>query len=401
MGAAIDAGSTGEKVEVTLNRVILLLLAVGVVAAIGLGFVGFSANRILSAKPVPLWQAGSPASLAIMAAGFGLLIAGALGRPRRFAHVATLTGATLVFLAAFATAGATATALVAKAASSTARVSLGGAFWVIIVMSSLAIAESLKRLESGLALRLFFGIATAGVLAAMAMSGWFDDLSLVREWANRREEYGVAVGEHIRLVLSALAIALAIGLPIGILATVRPALAGRIFAVLNLIQTIPSIALFGLLIGPLTALSEAVPGLRDLGVRGIGFTPALIALVLYGLLPIARNTHAGLLSVPASAIETARGMGMTSFQIITRVSVPLALPILLAGLRIVTVQLIGLTVVAALIGAGGLGSFVFVGLGQTAADLVLLGALSAILLALVADAALRLLTLASERAVGA
>jgi osmoprotectant transport system permease protein len=179
-----------------------------------------------------------------------------------------------------------------------------------------------------------------------------------------------------------------------VLTTVRRGLARRIFAVLSLIQTIPSIALFGLLIGPLTVLSDAIPALRDLGVRGIGYAPALIALVLYSLLPIARNTEVGFLGVPASVIDAARGMGMTRLQVMTRVSVPLALPVLLAGLRIVTVQLIGLTVVAALIGAGGLGSFVFLGLGQTATDLVLLGAISAILLALVADAALRLLAVA-------
>ena len=114
-------------------------------------------------------------------------------------------------------------------------------------------------------------------------------------------------------------------------------------------------------------------------------------------LPIARNVVAGLENVPVAAIETARGMGMTPLQIVTRISLPLALPILMAGLRIVTVQLVGLTVVAALIGAGGFGSFVFIGLGQTANDLVLLGALSAILLALAADVLLRFLTLVAAR----
>jgi osmoprotectant transport system permease protein len=169
-------------------------------------------------------------------------------------------------------------------------------------------------------------------------------------------------------------------------------MARRTFAILSLVQTIPSIALFGLLIGPLTALSETFPWLREIGVRGIGYTPALIALVLYSLLPIARNTEVGFLGVPPAVVDAARGMGMTGFQIMTRVSIPLALPVLLAGLRIVTVQLIGLTVVAALIGAGGLGSFVFAGLGQYATDLVLLGALPAILLALAADFLLQILS---------
>ena len=123
----------------------------------------------------------------------------------------------------------------------------------------------------------------------------------------------------------------------------------------------------------------------------------MIALVLYGLLPIARNTQAGLLSVPASVTDAARGMGLTPRQVVTSVSLPLALPSLLAGLRIVTIQTIGMGVVAALIGAGGLGSFVFLGLGQTAIDLVLLGALSTIALALAADALLSALSLLATR----
>jgi osmoprotectant transport system permease protein len=225
----------------------------------------------------------------------------------------------------------------------------------------------------------------------MALGGVFDDLSIAREFANRRALFAAALGQHLGLVAAALAASLAIGVPLGILAHERRRAGGRIFAVLNVVQTIPSIALFGVLIGPLTALSEALPALRAAGLRGIGFAPALIALVLYALLPVARNVEAGLGSVPPAAREAAIGMGMTGRQVLFRIALPLATPVLFAGLRIVTVQTIGLTVVAALIGAGGLGSFVFLGLGQTANDLVLLGALATIFLALGADTLLRLL----------
>jgi len=305
-----------------------------------------------------------------------------------------LAGATIVFVGTFAAAGDAATALVHAAASPSARVSLGGGFWVIVLASALAMIEAMNRLGIPVALRFLAGVLVAAILAGFAAMGWFDDLSIVREWANRRDQYASALTEHIELVLAALVVALLIGVPLGVLATAQRNLSRRVFVILSLIQTIPSIALFGLLIGPLTVLSDAVPWLRDLGVRGIGFAPALIALVLYSLLPIARNTEVGFLGVPPAVVDAARGMGMTRLQIMTRVSVPLALPVLLAGLRIVTVQLVGLAVVAALIGAGGLGSFVFLGLGQTATDLVLLGAISAILLALIADAALRLLAIA-------
>ena len=390
-----------DKGRATPNRVILLLVVVGIAGALGLGFVGFSPNRILSAKTVSLWVAVSPAFLGVIGVALALLLVGAVGRGGRLAPLAALPGAMLLFLADLVAAGSAATALLQDAASPAARVSLGGGFWVLLVVAFLAMAEALQRLNVGLALRILLGLAILFDLALLASGHWFDDLSIVREWANRKEAYAAAFGDHIRLVLSALALAVAIGVPLGLAATRSAVRSGRIFTVLSLVQTIPSIALFGLLIGPLTALSEAVPGLREIGVRGIGFTPALIALTLYGLLPIARNTETGVKGVPAAAIDAARGMGMTALQITTRVSLPLALPTLLAGLRIVTVQLVGLTVVAALIGAGGFGSFVFLGLGQTATDLVLLGALSAIVLALVADAALRLLTLAATRAFAA
>ena len=166
---------------------------------------------------------------------------------------------------------------------------------------------------------------------------------------------------------------------------------------LNLLQTIPSIALFGLLIVPLSALAAAVPALAALGVGGIGPAPAIIALILYALLPVVRNTVAGSPGSMPAVVDAARGMGMTRRQLFWQVELPLASPLLLAGLRIVTVQAIGLAVVAALIGAGGLGSFVFEGLGQYAADLVLLGALPAIVLALAADFLLQILAEAAAR----
>lgn len=378
----------------TGRNVVLVLLAVGLAGGLGLAFVGLAPNRILSSKPLSLFAAARPGFVGLLGAGLALIIVGAGARARRVAGPAVLAGATIVFVGTFAAAGDAATALVHAAASGSARVSLGGGFWVIVLASALAMIEAMNRLGIPVALRFLAGVLVAAILAGFAAMGWFDDLSIVREWANRRDQYASALTEHIELVLAALVVALLIGVPLGVLATAQRNLSRRVFVILSLIQTIPSIALFGLLIGPLTVLSDAVPWLRDLGVRGIGFAPALIALVLYSLLPIARNTEVGFLGVPPAVVDAARGMGMTRLQIMTRVSVPLALPVLLAGLRIVTVQLVGLAVVAALIGAGGLGSFVFLGLGQTATDLVLLGAISAILLALIADAALRLLAIA-------
>nr|WP_253938139.1 ABC transporter permease [Hahella sp. HN01] len=165
-----------------------------------------------------------------------------------------------------------------------------------------------------------------------------------------------------------------------------------LFGVLSVVQTIPSLALFGLLIAPLSYLANEFGWLRAIGVQGIGFTPALIALIGYSLLPMTRNAYVALTGTPEPVLEAARGMGMNESQVFLQVRLPLAAPVILEGLRIMTVQTIGLTAVAALIGAGGMGTFIFQGLGQAAMDLVLLGAIPTILFALAADALFAFLT---------
>jgi osmoprotectant transport system permease protein len=238
-------------------------------------------------------------------------------------------------------------------------------------------------------------IVSGAVLLGIA--GTFDALSIAREYASHRQLFGDELERHISLVGVSVAGAVVIGFPVGVMVVRQPGLRGPVFAGLNILQTIPSIALFGLLIVPLSALVAAVPRLAALGIAGIGVAPALIALVLYALLPIVRNTSAGLAGVDSAIIEAGRGMGLSRRQIFWRVELPLALPVLLAGLRIVTVQAIGLAVVAALIGAGGLGTFVWDGLGQYALDLVLLGALPAIFLALAADFVLQIVSAVLRR----
>jgi osmoprotectant transport system permease protein len=272
------------------------------------------------------------------------------------------------------------------------RVSAGAAFWVIAGCAALAVADALQRLRAGALLTAAVVTALCAGTASLALSGYFDALSIAREYSTRHALFAAALYRHIALVAGSVGPALAIGFPLGVTAARKPNLQGPLFAGLNLLQTIPSIALFGLLIIPLSALANAVPQLAALGVGGIGPAPAIIALILYALLPIVRNTNAGISGVDPAAIDAARGVGLTQRQIFWRIEFPLALPILMAGLRVVTVQTIGLAVVAALIGAGGLGTFVFEGLGQYALDLVLLGALPAIGLALTVDFLLRMVS---------
>jgi osmoprotectant transport system permease protein len=374
------------------NQVLFVLVIVEVAAVVLSGFVGEAPNRLVSGRPVPLWAAAGTLPTAGIAVLGAALAAACLIRPSRALHCAVAMFAAALLVLVLAAAGEAAASLLAQGASPATRISLGPAFWVIGACAALAVGDALQRLRAGIIAQMVAVAGLASGLLLMAASGTFDALSLAKEYDIHRQVFADAMARHMTLVGASVGAAAAIGFPLGVAVAKRPGLQGPVFAVLNILQTIPSIALFGLLIVPLSALVAAVPRLATFGVGGIGVTPAIIALVLYALLPVVRNTSVGLTGVDSAAIEAGRGMGMSPGQIFREIELPLALPVLLAGLRIVTVQAIGLAVVAALIGAGGLGAFVFEGLGQYAVDLVLLGALPAIFLALGADFMLQILT---------
>jgi osmoprotectant transport system permease protein len=378
------------------NDVVAVLLALGLAAALTLGFVTLAPNRLVSGRPIGLMAAADPRLAALIAALAAALLATSLLPAGRWLHRGAAILAGGLVLVVLAAAGAAASAL-AAGQPALARISLGAGFWVLLAGSALAIIDALQRAAAGPLERLCVAAVVIGGALAMAKAGSFDALSLAHEYLARREVFAAAVVRHIILVAAAVGPAVLIGFPLGVAAARRPRLQGPLFAALNMLQTIPSIALFGLLIVPLSALSAAIPALAALGIGGVGPAPAIIALILYALLPVTRNSTVGIAGVDRGVIDAARGMGMTRHQLFWHVELPLALPLLLAGLRIVTVQTIGLAVVAALIGAGGLGSFVFAGLGQYAADLVLLGALPAIGLALAADFFLKMLAATARR----
>ena len=188
----------------------------------------------------------------------------------------------------------------------------------------------------------------------------------------RRAELTALTAQHLVLVTVSTAIAVAIGLPLGIAMTRSPRLARPLLAMANLAQTVPSLALFGFLI-PIPFLG------------GIGARTAIVALVLYAPLPILRNTYIGILQVDAAVIEAATGLGMTAGQRLRLVELPLALPVILAGIRIAAVVSVGTATIAAAIGAGGLGTYVFRGIATVDTRLILAGAIPSALLALLAD----------------
>jgi osmoprotectant transport system permease protein len=387
---AVSAAARSRRGRIH-NLVLPVLAAAAAAAVLAGGFVTLAPNRLVSGRPIGLFAAADARlGIAITAIGL-LLLATALVPPTRALHRATAALAGLALLLVLAAAGQEATTLSAGAPA-LARISLGAGFWVLFGAAALALVDGLQRAGAGPGERLAVAATLGLAIAAMAHAGLFDALSLAREYHARQPAFAAALLRHIVLVAAGVGPAVLIGVPLGIAAARRPGWQGPLFAVLNLLQTIPSIALFGLLLEPLSGLATALPGVAAVGIGGVGPAPAIIALILYALLPIVRNTLAGVTGVDAAVVDAARGMGMTRRQLLWRVELPLALPLLVAGLRIVTVQAVGLAVVAALIGAGGLGSFVFEGLGQYATDLVLLGALPAILLALAADFLLQTLS---------
>lgn len=179
-------------------------------------------------------------------------------------------------------------------------------------------------------------------------------------------------GQHLILVLVPIAIAVLIGVPLGIVATRQPYLGKPILGFANVMQTIPSLALFGFLL-PIPLIG------------GIGARTAIVALILYALLPIIRNTYIGITNVDPAIREAGRGMGMSDRQLLLQVELPLAFSVILAGIRVATVIGIGVATIAAAIGAGGLGEFIFRGVAIVDNELILAGAIPAAIMALAAD----------------
>jgi osmoprotectant transport system permease protein len=200
-------------------------------------------------------------------------------------------------------------------------------------------------------------------------------MSVLRYMANHRHEVATLATEHFWLVLISMLLAVAIGVPLGILLTRRPAWKAVVLGTNNVIQTIPSLALFGLLLP-----------MPWLGVRAGRL--AVSALTLYALLPIVRNTYTGIAGVSPATREAGLAMGLTSSQLLWHLELPLAFPVMLAGIRVATVITVGVATIAAAIGAGGLGEFIFRGLAMVDNNVILAGAVPAAAMALAADLAL-------------
>ncbi|SAC07272.1 binding-protein-dependent transport systems inner membrane component [Enterobacter hormaechei] len=364
------------------NRVLLLLACVAI-AAVALPFVNVAPNRLVSGEPRALWQIWSFTPL-LLGAALASTVALAFW-PGRAALWLTLLLSEALFIVLFWSAGQAATQM-ASVESPLARTSIGSGLWLWLALCLLVCSEAIRRLTPLPVWRWLLNAQFWVIPLLILFSGDLNQLSLLKEYANRQEVFDNALAQHLTILFGTLIPALLLGVPLGIGCYRHPSRQGAVFTVLNVIQTIPSVALFGLLIAPLAGLVKSFPALAAAGIAGTGLTPALFALVLYALLPLVRGVVAGLSQVPPDVLESAHAMGMSARQCFWKIQLPLALPLLVRSLRVVTVQTVGMAVIAALIGAGGFGALVFQGLLSSALDLVLLGVVPTIALAVVLDA---------------
>ncbi|CAM6260577.1 TPA: ABC transporter permease [Enterobacter hormaechei subsp. steigerwaltii] len=364
------------------NRVLLLLACVAI-AAVALPFVNVAPNRLVSGEPRALWQIWSFTPL-LLGAALASTVALAFW-PGRAALWLTLLLSEALFIVLFWSAGQAATQM-ASVESPLARTSIGSGLWLWLALCLLVCSDAIRRLTPLPVWRWLLNAQFWVIPLLILFSGDLNQLSLLKEYANRQEVFDNALAQHLTILFGTLIPALLLGVPLGIGCYRHPSRQGAVFIVLNVIQTIPSVALFGLLIAPLAGLVKSFPALAAAGIAGTGLTPALIALVLYALLPLVRGVVAGLSQVPPDVLESAHAMGMSARQCFWKIQLPLALPLLVRSLRVVTVQTVGMAVIAALIGAGGFGALVFQGLLSSALDLVLLGVVPTIALAVVLDA---------------
>jgi osmoprotectant transport system permease protein len=390
MGDRANKELTGDDGQARRGSPAQALLS-GVCLAVlwSLPFLNVASNRLVSGVPVYLLSLLQGGAWGFAGPLIGLFVLAWL-RQRRWVIWMSLAMSTLL-IPGLVWLAATQATQVALTQSAMARSALGGGFWLSGLLLGLIAMVALQRLRAGSWLRLLVLLVAGLPVGTLVAMGVCDDLSIMREYANRPEVFAQAISRHLQIVGVAMAMTLCLGLPLGWAAHRYGGVGQSLLPLLNIIQTIPSIALFGLLMAPLALLAVTWPAFARMGLSGVGLAPAVIALTLYSLLPVVRGTLAGLAQVPSSVMHAALGLGLSGWQCFWQVEVPLALPVVLGGVRTATVQAVGLTAVTALIGAGGLGAIMFEGLFSSAQDLVLLGVVPMVVMGVLADAGFRLL----------
>ncbi len=354
--------------SLTTSRALPLAAAgLAVAALVALPVLTLAPNRLVPGAPVGIGLPGLGLGLLALVAAL-ILAAPASARTSRLALAAALAAWCGLVLA---TGQGAAGLLAGKPAA--ARAVLGSGAWL-------------------------GGLALAGLTAAAARAvfprggGLLDSLSLTVEYRARAGAVNAAFLQHLGLAGAALGLALAVSVPLALL-RLRDGPASRfVDGLLNGVQVVPALAFFAALVAGLSGLLALVPALRGLGLSAIGPVPAVIGTAAYLCLPLVRGLAAGLAAADPAVLQAARAMGLTPGATLLRVRLPLGAPVIAGALRVAAVQSVGLATLGGLVGAGGLGAVVFEGMAQFAQDLILLGALPVIGLALAVDAGLALLT---------
>lgn len=264
-----------------------------------------------------------------------------------------------------------------------ARISLSSGYWLVFA-GILMLQSGAPRGGVLMSLTVLFSLAVLGF-------GLAPHLALYKEFMNIEVTFYAELRRHLTLSLASVVVALLPGILLGYICHRHQRLREWILGTVNLFQVAPTLSLLGLIMIPLTFLSRNIPLVAELGIRGVGFAPAFIVLTLYCLLPITANAFSGFDQVETAVVDSALAMGMTRRQIFRQVLFPLALPVIFSGIRTAVTQNVGNTILAGLIGGGGMGALIFLGLSQSATDLVILGTIPVVLMALILDAVFKLL----------
>lgn len=377
---------TRTKASPTWPAAWLPLAAAGLAAAAlaGLPFLTLAPNRLVPGSPVGSGGAGMVASA--LAVGAALLPAEAARPWRAWTALAAALFAWGVLLVGL---GHEAAGLLAGQKPA-ARAALGSGGWLALLALAGLAAETgravLPRRGGLLAVLLLLGLT-----AVVAGAGVLDSLSLAVEYRARAGAVTAAVLQHLGLAGASLGLALLVSVPLALLRLRDGPGARLVDGVVSGIQVVPALALFAALVAGLSGLLALVPSLRGLGLSAIGPVPAVIGTAAYLCLPLASGLAAGLAAADADVLAAARAIGLNPREVLLRVRVPLGAPVLIGAVRVAAVQSVGLATLGGLVGAGGLGALVFEGMAQFAQDLILLGALPVIGLALAIDAGLALL----------
>ena len=366
------------------DRVLILLSALGTAGFFLLPLVEAKPNRIVSGeKLLALEYLGVLGALIIM--GWAMLMALSLyGTKRKNEYISIAAIITAVGLVVLLPIGGGSI----QEIGANPRISFSSGLYIQVLFLYIILSTYLPRVGWKRRLKLLLGVGALLVMASLMYMGYFERLSIIKEYGVRQRQFYNNLYIHGVLAFGSVLAGALIAIPLGYLAYIKKRLEGRIMVPLSIIETIPSLSLFGILLVPLSGLGQ-LPFFRAIGVSGIGWAPAFVALPLYTLLPIGRNTLTGFHSIDKNVVQAAKGMGMSRRQILRKIEIPLAFPVIFTGIRIAFIQTIGGAVLAGLVGGGGMGSFVFLGLAEASPDLILLGVIPIVFFTVVLDYSLK------------